>query len=84
MLLVTRRFLKHRSGDALDLLAQDGITGGRARARLAWYLVGWPGMLCRILPHWCAFLRPGFHPWDRDDAALVAGYDAAGSQARRR
>src|SRR5688572_25858853 len=36
MLDVTVRFIKHRSQDALTMLAQDGITGWKARARLYW------------------------------------------------
>jgi predicted metal-dependent hydrolase len=79
MLLTTGRFVRHRSGDALDLLAQDGITGLKARARLAWYLVGSPGILRRVLPHWLAYFLPGFHPWKLDDRALIAGYDAPGT-----
>ncbi len=75
MLLVTRRFVKNRSGDALDLLAQDGITGLAARAKLAWYLIGRPGMLRRVFPHWRAYFVPGFHPWKLDDRALIASYD---------
>jgi len=75
MLLVTQRFIRHRSGDALDLLAQDGITGPRARGRLAWYLVGSPGIFRRILPQWCAYFLPGFHPWQRDDRDLIRRYD---------
>ena len=76
MLIITRRFVRNRSRDALDLLAQDGIAGARARLRLAWYLVGAPGMLRRVFPRWCAFFLPGFHPWRHDDRALVRLYDA--------
>ncbi|WP_121118537.1 metal-dependent hydrolase [Croceibacterium ferulae] len=76
MLRVTRNFMRSANRDALDLLAQDGITGMRAKARLAWYLLGRPGMLRRLLPAWAAFFLPGFHPWDRDDSALIRGYDA--------
>ena len=72
MELVTRKFLAHRFSDALDLLAQDGITGWRARARLLHYLLVRPGVLRRLLPAWLAYFRPGFHPWDRDDRALIA------------
>jgi predicted metal-dependent hydrolase len=77
MLLVTGRFVKHRAIDALDLLAQDGITGWRARLRLAKYLTVSPGIFRRLFPHWCAYFVPGFHPWKLDDRALIAGYDAA-------
>jgi predicted metal-dependent hydrolase len=74
MLIITERFLRHRSRDALDFLAQDGITGWRARARLMWYVFGYPGVLRRIFPAWLAYFLPGFHPWNRDDRALIARY----------
>ncbi len=75
MLIVTARFIRNRSRDALELLAQDGIGGIRVRARLAWYLLGKPGILRRILPQWCAYFRPGFHPWKRDNRELVEAFD---------
>jgi predicted metal-dependent hydrolase len=76
MLLITRRFIHHRSRDALDLLSQDRITGWKAKARLTWYLFGKPGGLRRLIPAWLAYFRPGFHPWDRDDRALIERYDS--------
>jgi predicted metal-dependent hydrolase len=76
MLVISRRFVAHRSRDALALLAQDGIAGWRAKARLAWYLVGRPGILRRVFPAWCAYFLPGFHPWNRDDRALIGTYDS--------
>ena len=75
MLVITRRFVANRFRDALDLLAQDGITGRNAKARLAWYLAGKPGILRRVFPAWCAYFLPGFHPWKRDDRALIGRYD---------
>ena len=75
MLVITRRFVMHRFRDAGALLAQDGITGWRAKARLAWYLAGKPGILRRVFPAWCAYFLPGFHPWKRDDRALIGRYD---------
>jgi len=76
MLIISRRFVKHRFLHATWLLAQDGIEGWRAKVRLAWYLVGKPGILRRIFPAWCAYFLPGFHPWDRDDRALIGKYDS--------
>ncbi|OYW44187.1 MAG: hypothetical protein B7Z08_10720 [Sphingomonadales bacterium 32-68-7] len=81
MLLITLSFVRNRSLDALDLLAQDGITGWRAKARLAWYLVGTPGILRRVFPAWCAYFRPGFHPWQQDDRHLIAAYEAGPTTA---
>ncbi|MEO6153322.1 MAG: metal-dependent hydrolase [Croceibacterium sp.] len=77
MLIITRRFIRNRSQDALELLAQDDIGGWRARWRLAWYLVGRPGILRRVFPAWCAYFLPGFHPWKQDDRALIGRYDSA-------
>ncbi|MXO71300.1 metal-dependent hydrolase [Alteraurantiacibacter buctensis] len=68
---VTCRFLRNRWIDALELLAQDGITGWRARWRLAAYLWGRPGILRRTFPAWATWFRPGFHPWQVDDRALI-------------
>lgn len=76
MLLATVRFLSNRWRDSMDLLAQDGITGWRARWRLFWYLAGNPGILRRIFPAWVAYFLPGFHPWNHDDRALVGKYDS--------
>jgi predicted metal-dependent hydrolase len=76
MLLVTRNFVRNRTTDALDLLAQDGIVGWRAKAKLFGYLFGRPGVLRRIFPAWLAYFLPGFHPWNRDDRALIARYES--------
>src|SRR5690606_26945867 len=76
MLLVTGRFVRHRFQDASELLAQDNMTGIRARLQLLWYLVGKPGILRRVLPAWLAYFLPGFHPWNQDDRALIGKYDS--------
>ncbi len=75
MLIVTARFLRNRSTDALELMAQDGITGWRAKWGLVRYLFGKPGILRKIFPAWLGYFRPGFHPWDHDDRYLIAAYD---------
>jgi predicted metal-dependent hydrolase len=82
MLRVSARFIRNRSQDALDFMAQDGITGWQARWRLFAYLVGRPGMLRRIFPAWLGYFRPGFHPWDHDDRALIQLNDSAYADAR--
>ena len=71
MLLVSSSFLKNRWNDTLSLLAQDGLTGARVKFKLAWYLIGSPGMLRRIFPAWCSYFLPGFHPWNHDDRPLI-------------
>lgn len=73
MLLITKNFITHRIRDTLDLLAQDGITGWRAKWRVTAYLFGQPGVLRRLIPSWISYFLPGFHPWNHDDRALIAG-----------
>ncbi len=68
---VSRNFITSRWIETLRLLAQDGITGWSARWKLLGYLLGNPGVVRRIILPWLAFLRPGFHPWDVDDRALI-------------
>lgn len=74
---VSRNFVANRVNDALALLAQDGITGWRAKARLWWYLLGTPGVLRQVALPWASYFRPGFHPWDHDDRALIAAHETA-------
>ena len=76
MLIVTKNFWTKRWEGTLDLLAQDGIVGWRAKMRLAWYLVGNPGPLRRLAVAWLAYFTPGFHPWNHDDRPLIGKYDS--------
>ena len=75
MLGVTVRFLYNRSVDARRIQAQDGVTGWRAMAAQLHYLFVKPGILRRIFPAWLDYFRPGFHPWDHDDRALLAQWE---------
>jgi uncharacterized protein len=75
MLYVTRNFLVDRTSGALELLRQDGITGPRAWAGLFAYAVIRPGVLRKSAGAWLAYFLPGFHPWNEDDRALIAGWE---------
>ena len=75
MLLVTARFFKNRWADTIELLAQDGITGWKARWGLFKYLTVSPGVVRRIFPAWLSYFKPGFHPWDHDDRELIGKYE---------
>ena len=83
LLLITRLFIGHRITDTLDLLAQDGITGAKALGRVLWWLFGSPGVLRRVFPAWASYFRPGFHPWRRDDRALIAPVEDAVARAAK-
>jgi predicted metal-dependent hydrolase len=82
MLFVTRNFFLDRTKGALDLLAQDGLTGPKAWAGLAYVALVKPGMIRQILGQWLAFFLPGFHPWNHDDRALIAKAETEFSDAR--
>ncbi len=71
MLRVTRNFLVDRTRGILDLLEQDGLRGPRVWARLLWIAFGNPGVARVIAGAWAAYFLPGFHPWRRDDRALI-------------
>jgi len=75
MVSVTARFFKNRWTDSLELLAQDGITGWKAKWGLFKYLTVSPGIVRRIFPAWLAYFKPGFHPWDHDDRELIKLYE---------
>ena len=81
MLIVTARFLKNRWIDTLMLLEQDGITGWKARWGLFNYLAVTPGIIRRLALPWLSYFKPGFHPWDHDDRALIGKYDGEFSDA---
>ncbi len=71
MLLVTRNFLVDRTRGVLELLRQDGLTGPRVWAQVAWFALVRPGMVRHIAEAWASFFWPGFHPWNHDDRALL-------------
>ena len=77
MLLVTRNFLVDRSVGVAELLRQDGLTGPRVWARMAWFAFGRPGMMRKILAAWASYFLPGFHPWNHDDRALIKDAERA-------
>jgi hypothetical protein len=87
MLYVTRNFLVDRTKGALELMRQDDVTGLRAWSILLAYLWVRPGMFRKIAGAWFRYFLPGFHPWNEDDRALLAGHDssfAPNSEMKRR
>lgn len=72
MLATTWKFAEGRTRGMLELLRQDGLTGPRVWAKLAWYAIGRPGMARKIAGVWLSYFLPGFHPWNHDDRRLIA------------
>ena len=76
MLYLTRNFVVDRTGGALELMRQDGVTGLKAWGLLLWSLWVRPGMFRKIAGAWLRFFLPGFHPWNEDDRDLLRAYEA--------
>lgn len=59
-------------GNMTDLYREDGFNGRGVWKRTRRYLFGRSGLLRRALPDYLRYFKPGFHPWDHDDRALLA------------
>ncbi|QSP95707.1 metal-dependent hydrolase [Marinobacter salinisoli] len=43
-------------------------------ARGMWRMWGWNGTFSSLIPIWLDYFRPDFHPWDKDNSALIAEF----------
>jgi len=59
-----------------SLYREDGLNTPRTWWRTAKYLLAKPGVLRRCFRPYLQYYRPGFHPWDHDDRALLAQTEA--------
>jgi len=60
-----------------DLLARDGKKLPRGSVpRFLDLAFGRPGFFRKVFPAWLDYFRPGFHPWDHDNADLIAKWKA--------
>src|SRR5688500_14112087 len=75
MLLISLQFWYSNFERMADFFRQDGINTPRTWWRVFTYLLFKPGMMrAMFLPH-LSFFRPGFHPWDHDDGALIREFE---------
>jgi predicted metal-dependent hydrolase len=49
------------------MLKVDGAGTWGTWFRGLWWLYGWNGLWPRLLPHYLAYFKPGFHPWKHGD-----------------
>jgi predicted metal-dependent hydrolase len=55
------------------MLEADGLhRSPRVIAKGLWHMFGVNGFFTRVIPDYVDYLRPGFHPWDDDNSALIA------------
>jgi len=56
------------------MLEADGYTPRDAKRAVKRFLWKSPGLFSSGWRTYLAWYRPGFHPWDQDNRALVAGW----------
>ncbi|MDY6945996.1 MAG: metal-dependent hydrolase [Pseudomonadota bacterium] len=75
MLVISAQFWYSNFQRMADFFRQDGINTPRTWWRVFTYLCFEPGMLRIIFRPYMSFFRPGFHPWDHDDGALIREFE---------
>jgi uncharacterized protein len=73
---VSASFVINRTRGQLELMRQDGEGWRTALPKLLRYGFGKGGIGRAVLKPWFQFLKPGFHPWQIDDHALIAEGEA--------
>jgi len=71
MALVSLQFTMHLTYYASLLLAADGMSRTRATFKVLWYLFGKPAFFRKGLRGYWHWYKPGFHPWDHDNRAML-------------
>jgi len=75
MLLVSLLFWKANFRHMADFFRQDRMNVLGTWWRVAKYLLIHPGIVRKVFSPYIHFFRPGFHPWDHDDRALIARWE---------
>jgi hypothetical protein len=76
MALISYFFTRNITNYAASLLEADGYSRKDALKAVRRYVWKSPGLFTRNSKTYFAWYRPGFHPWDEDNRALVAEWKA--------
>ena len=76
MAIITVLFTRNIARYAARLLQADGYAPKQALKAVNDYVWRKPGLFSRGWRTYFAWYRPGFHPWDHDNRALVADWKA--------
>jgi predicted metal-dependent hydrolase len=71
MVVATGIFFSAIGGNIRDHFRQDGIDNRETWRRLRHFLWREPGIARTVLGSYFKYYKPGFHPWDEDDRALL-------------
>jgi uncharacterized protein len=72
MMIATWLLFSGVAGNIADMFTADQVNRPATWNRLLGFLFLRPGILRQALPGYLSYFLPGFHPWARDDRALVA------------
>lgn len=75
MFLISLQFWHSNFRRMADFFRQDGINTPRTWWRVFVFLWFKPGVMRRVFWPYLSFFRPGFHPWDHNDGALVKEFE---------
>jgi predicted metal-dependent hydrolase len=76
MVGVSASFFFNRTRGQVELMRQDGEHWSKALPGLIRFGFGRGGIGRAVLRPWVKFLKPGFHPWQIDDHALITKGEA--------
>ena len=76
MTAVSISFFINRTRGQVELMRQDGVGWKKALPRLLYFGFAKGGIGRCVMKPWARFLKPGFHPWQIDDHALIAKGEA--------
>lgn len=71
MIAATRLLFATVGSNIGDIFTADGINNARSWRQLLRFMLVKPGMLRQVLGAYVSYFRPGFHPWQHDDRALM-------------
>lgn len=71
MLIISRQFTNNITEYAAWMLEAEGYEPRDARKRVKRFLWKEPGFFRRGGSIWASWFKPGFHPWDHDNRALM-------------
>lgn len=55
-----------------DMLAKDGkLLNVPDNLKGLWYLLGYNGLVTNMIPEFISYFKPGYHPWDVNNQALI-------------
>jgi len=71
MVFTTIQFTMNITSYSSQLLQADGMSRGRATASVMWFLFGKPAFFRKGMRGYWNWYKPGFHPWQHDNRALL-------------